>query len=394
VTPAERTAIDYCWSHGVLPVAAAGNDNQVLPYYPGAYDNVVSVAATDFGDNKAGFSNYGTWVDVAAPGVGLSTVSGGGYTTGFAGTSGACPHVAGLAALLFAVPGATNASVRAALEDTATTLNQPPFGEYTGYGLINANAALQRMQGSTSGSKPARFLFAEPVAGGYHPFFASRLSGPRPHLFLHGIGFEAPNVVRVLRNGVSIPILSRTRTRLEVALGGGFMEVEVNGAVIGGYQHLPDARWVFSPTDISTQGGGNPVVTGGWKELAVLDSVRLTCSARSGGEIFVQLAFRKLNVAPTTRLEFEFTRSYDNVTSGTERIDVYDWSVASYPYGTWNTLATTAVNGSGTSSVTANLTVSPQNYIDPEGTIYVQITTSGVPSNALLRADMLRVRVR
>ena len=44
VTPAERDAIDYCWEHGVVPVAAAGNATSVLPYYPGAYENVISVA--------------------------------------------------------------------------------------------------------------------------------------------------------------------------------------------------------------------------------------------------------------------------------------------------------------------------------------------------------------
>lgn len=381
----------------MLPVAAAGNDNQVLPYYPGAYDNVLSVAATTQSDNKASFSNYGTWVDVGAPGVSLSTVSGSsGYTTGFAGTSGACPHVAGLAALLFAVPGATNASVRAAIEDTAATLSQPQFGQYTNYGLIDADASLKRMLGLTSGSKPARFLFAQPIAGGYHPFFATRISPPRPNIFLYGVGFELPNTVRVLRNGVSQPILSRTRNMLEVRpnLSGGLMEVEVNGLVVGSYQHDPDTNWVFSPSDISTQGGGSPVVTGAWKELSRVDNSRLTCSARSGGEIFVQLAIRKINVAPGTRLDFEFTRSYDNSNGGSERIEVYDWSVASYPYGTFTTIATTPISGSGTSTVNASITVNPSHYIDPEGTIYIQISTTGVASNALLRADALRVRVK
>ncbi len=401
VTPAERTAIDYCWSHGVLPVAAAGNDSQSLPYYPGAYQNVLSVAATDTSasNNKAGFSNYGTWVRVASPGVSLSTVSGAsGYTTGFAGTSGACPQVAGLAALLFSVPGATNATVRAAIEDTASTLNQVPYGQYTNYGFIDAKAALDRIQGFTSGSKPARFLFAEPVAGGYfHKWLTTAIAPPPPTLFLHGVGFETPNTVRVLRNGISIPILSRTRNILEVepnSLSGGFMEIEVNGVVIGSYQHDYDSKWVFSPTDISTQGGGNPVVTGAWKELSRVDGARLTCSTRSGGEIFVQIAFRKVNVLPTSRLDFDFTRSYDNATVGSERIEVYDWSVASYPYGSWNTISTTPITGAGTSTLTPSITTSPQHFIDPEGTIYVQIVTTGVPANALLKADALRVRVQ
>lgn len=399
VTPAERTAIDYCWNNGVLPVAAAGNDNQVLPYYPGAYENVLSVAATTQSDGRAGFSNYGTWVDVAAPGVNLSTVSGSnGYTTGFAGTSGACPHVAGLAALLFSVPGATNASVRTAIEDTAVAVSQAPNGEYTDYGRVDSFAALRRIQGFTSGSKPARLLFAEPVAGGYFTkALHAKSSPPTPNLFLHGVGFEAPNIVRVLRNGNPLALVSRTRNILEVeanSLLGGFMEVEVNGTVIGSYQHDSDARWVFSPTDISTQGGGSPLVTGGWKELSRVDGSRLTCSERDTGEIFVQMAIRKVNVTPTTRLDFEFTRSYDNSNGGSERIEVYDWSVASYPYGTWTTISTTAITNSNTSQVNASIAIAPQNYIDPEGTVYVQIVTTGVSSTGLLRADALRMRVQ
>jgi hypothetical protein len=354
---------------------------------------------------------YGTWVDVAAPGVSLSTVANpSGYTTGFAGTSGACPHVAGLAGLLFSVPGATNATVRAAIEDTAFMLDQPPYGKYTGYGRIDVKAALDRMLGATSGSKPARLLFAAPVAGGYFHkmlntfipsprpnLFLYVIPSPRPNLFLYGVGFEAPNVVRVLRNGVSLPILSRTRNVLEVepnAFAGGFMEVEVNGVVIGSYQHDADTNWVFSPTDVSTQGGGSPVVTGAWKELSRVDNSKLTCSRNGAGNIFLQTAFRKLDVLPTTRLDFEFTRSYDNVTNDTERIEVYDWSTASYPYGTWTTIATTQITGSGTSTLSASLTVNPQNYVDPEGTIYLQVVASSVPSNALLRADALRVRVK
>jgi subtilisin family serine protease len=72
---------------------------------------VLCVAATAQDDSRAGFSNFGTWVDVAAPGVALrTTTTGGGYTTGFGGTSGATPQVAGLAALLMGSnPNLTNA---------------------------------------------------------------------------------------------------------------------------------------------------------------------------------------------------------------------------------------------------------------------------------------------
>jgi hypothetical protein len=298
---------------------------------------------------------------------------------------------------LFAVPGATNAKVRAAIEDTAFTLNQAPYGQYVNYGRIDADAALKRMLGMTSGSKPARFLFAEPVAGGYHPLFVGRKPAPRPRITLYGVGFELPNIVRVLRNGVSIPLIERTRNWLSVdanSLTGGLMEIEVNGVVIGSYQHDPDPGFVYTPTDISTQGGGGPVVTGAWKELSRQDNSLLTCTARDDGYLFAQMAIRKVNATPIAKLELDYRRAYDNSNGATETVDLYDWSTASYPYGTFVTVASTVIGSSSFQNVTATITSNPARFVDPEGTVYVQITVNGVPTNAMLRADHFRLRVR
>jgi len=97
-----KDALDYAYSNDVVLVAAAGNDNFYMKFYPSGYENVISVAATCPNDERAVFSNYGEWVDVAAPGVEiLSTVLYNQYTE-FSGTSMACPHVAGVAGLLIA----------------------------------------------------------------------------------------------------------------------------------------------------------------------------------------------------------------------------------------------------------------------------------------------------
>ena len=101
--PALADAVAYARQHGVLVVAAAGNEGSEAPAYPAAYPGVVAVASTDA---EAGgispFSNTGPWVDIAAPGQDvLSTASGGGYGQ-FSGTSFAAPLVAATAALVLA----------------------------------------------------------------------------------------------------------------------------------------------------------------------------------------------------------------------------------------------------------------------------------------------------
>src|SRR3990167_8902230 len=64
-------SVNYAWNKGVVVVAAAGNSGSSSPSYPAYYANSVAVAATDENDQKAGWSNYGSWVDLAAPGVSI-----------------------------------------------------------------------------------------------------------------------------------------------------------------------------------------------------------------------------------------------------------------------------------------------------------------------------------
>lgn len=101
VNPVLEDIINYAVSKGAVVVFAAGNENDEVKYYsPANHPEVICVAASDFKDNRAGFSNFGNEVTVSAPGQEiLSTQLQGGYTTK-RGTSMAAPHVSGLAALI------------------------------------------------------------------------------------------------------------------------------------------------------------------------------------------------------------------------------------------------------------------------------------------------------
>jgi hypothetical protein len=102
-------AFDYARSRGVIIVASAGNNNSDMYQYPAAYEHVISVAATDSEDQKWFLSNYGDWVDMAAPGVDILSLRAKGtsgatpyddHTALSSGTSMAAPHVAGACAML------------------------------------------------------------------------------------------------------------------------------------------------------------------------------------------------------------------------------------------------------------------------------------------------------
>ncbi len=170
-------ALDYAEERGVLVVTAAGNEAAALEgILPGVHPSTLTVASTDLADRRAVFSNHGSAVDLAAPGLdvlslrarftdtllGIPDVA---YEPGQAwvgadtryyrvgGTSFSAPLVTGIASLLLARdPGLRAADLRRLLKNTARDVDLPGIDLHTGYGLVDARAALR--------GDPAQFVEA------------------------------------------------------------------------------------------------------------------------------------------------------------------------------------------------------------------------------------------
>jgi len=138
-------AVKYAYDSGVLVVAAAGNEATSSKVYPAAFPEVIAVSATDEYDNPAYFTNFGEWVELAAPGVGIYSTYWDDTYRSMSGTSMSTPHVSGVAALIWSqFPNVTRDWVRAQLRYSADDLGDPGFDDYYGYGRINARKAVEQ----------------------------------------------------------------------------------------------------------------------------------------------------------------------------------------------------------------------------------------------------------
>lgn len=158
-----QNAINAAVARGTTVVVAAGNSNvNVSGAVPANCQNVIAVAATDRNGARASFSNYGTGIDISAPGVGiLSTLNAGTQGPGaesyaaYDGTSMAAPHVAGVVALMqaHATTPKTPAEIESIIKATARALPGACSGG-CGAGIINAKAAVDAVNGTTPPPPP------------------------------------------------------------------------------------------------------------------------------------------------------------------------------------------------------------------------------------------------
>lgn len=157
---ADEQAYNALWNSGKLPVVASGNDGMGTVSYPAAYQACMAVGSVGSNGTNlflASYSNYGADQEVSAPGgesqTGygiLSTMPNNQYDY-MEGTSMACPMVAGLAGLMKSVnPGLTNVDIRNMINATCLDLGEPGWDQQFGYGMVNAQAAVEMALNSVS----------------------------------------------------------------------------------------------------------------------------------------------------------------------------------------------------------------------------------------------------
>jgi serine protease len=148
-TDTMKNAVSYATDNGALVVAAAGNDGSGSVSYPAAYSECLAVSALDPDETLANYSNYGSDIELAAPGTNvLSTWTDDAYDS-ISGTSMATPVVAGVAGLALAQWDLTNAELRDHLKATAVDVGLS--SDQQGSGRVDAGNAITTEPGSGGG---------------------------------------------------------------------------------------------------------------------------------------------------------------------------------------------------------------------------------------------------
>jgi len=237
-----RDVIRFAYSKNIVMVSSAGNDNSDVLHYPSAFDEVISVGASDMLDNKASFSAFGETVDLYAPGYQILTASGTGKGSAefgydyayIGGTSFSAPIVSAVSALLISKnKNLTNEEVRGILVSSTDYLSgQNEWNHFHASGRLNAfnsmnysgSPSVARIYfpfqdfADTLNSIPIVISAASPLFQSYSIFYGI---GENPYIFIPLVVNKTSQIIKDTAFVWNLSSLPDTSVTLRLAINSG-----------------------------------------------------------------------------------------------------------------------------------------------------------------------------
>ncbi|MGQ9642463.1 MAG: S8 family serine peptidase [Ignavibacterium sp.] len=138
-----RDIIQYAYSQNLVLVASAGNSGSNLPHYPSGYTEVICVGNSTIDDVVASSSNWGSTIDLVAPGTNIITTSRNGGYSSINGTSASAPFVSATTALILSLQNFSNEEVKQILKSTSDDIGESGWDLRSGAGRLNIERALR-----------------------------------------------------------------------------------------------------------------------------------------------------------------------------------------------------------------------------------------------------------